>query len=469
MLNFSLQRARFIIVTKARVFRETVKQLVLRTATKSKTDRHSGQTISWGRNSRHRKVTGAAWARSGLLGTVFVLSSLSIAGAVDKPFWFGADLYNINKLSNAELRSLPPDPSNRVADDPRAALLGKALFFDARFSANGAVSCSSCHMPDRQFQDDLRVGHGITDVTRRTMPLAGTAYHPFFFWDGRKDSQWAQALGPLESPAEHGADRTMIAQLIAAHYRADYEAVFGKLPDLGNLPAHATPSGASEAVSAWHTLTPEQQGAVNLTFANMGKAIEAFERTIPVPSTRFDAYAAALKAQDAAAADKIFSEAERNGLKLFLNKGDCVRCHTGPLFTDMRFYNLGLPGTSAATDSGRSTAVYALKDDPFNCPGEFSDATGQGACVENRMMQFDLPDQVGAFKSPSLRGVAQRPPYMHNGQFATLHDVLVHYNNAPKAPFGVSALPLPRNLTPQELSEIEAFLRTLNVSDESTE
>ena len=160
----------------------------------------------------------------------------------------------------------------------------------------------------------------------------------------------------------------------------------------------------------------------------MGKAIEAFERTIPVPSTRFDAYAAALKAKDVVAADKIFSEAERNGLKLFLNKGDCVRCHTGPLFTDMRFYNLGLPGTSAATDSGRSTAVYALKDDPFNCLGEFSDATLTESLPGEPVDAVRSAEQVGAFKSPSLRGVAQRPPYMHNGQFATLHDVLVHYN-----------------------------------------
>lgn len=80
-------------------------------------------------------------------------------------------------------------------------------------------------------------------------------------------------------------------------------------------------------------------------------------------------------------------------------------------------------------------------------------------------MQFDFPEQTGASKSPSLRGVAQRLPYMHNGQFATLHEVLVYYNNSPVATVGKSELPGPRNMTPQQLDELEAFLRTLNVDD----
>ncbi len=407
--------------------------------------------------------------RTAVLGMFAALSILSSA-AVSDTFWSETELSTIGNLSIASLPPLPPDLSNHVADDPQAAALGKAFFFDPRFSANGAVSCSSCHMPDRQFQDDRRVGHGIADVTRRTMPLAGTAHHTFFFWDGRKDSQWSQALGPLESPSEHGADRTMIVQLIAASYRADYEAVFGKLPDMGNLPAHATPTGSPEAITAWKLLTTEQQRAVNMTFANMGKAIEAFERTIPVPATRFDADAAALAKKDFVAADKIFTEAERNGLKLFVGQGNCASCHKGPLFTDLQFNNLGLPGTSAATDIGRSTATHVLKNDPFNCLGEFSDAKGPPACQGIRFMKFESPvKQVGAFKSPSLRGVAQRPPYMHNGQFATLRDVMVHYNNAPKAPFGTSELLIPRKLTERQLSELEAFLHTLDVSDASTE
>src|SRR5690606_15553813 len=106
-------------------------------------------------------------------------------------------------LSIKSLPPLPPDPSNRYGDDPRAAALGHQLFFDTRLSANGKVSCATCHDPGRDFQDGLPLAVGVGTNTRRTMPIAGTAYSPWMFWDGRKDSQWSQALGPLESPVEH--------------------------------------------------------------------------------------------------------------------------------------------------------------------------------------------------------------------------------------------------------------------------
>ena len=140
-----------------------------------------------------------------------MLFGQSTAAATDLELWSASDLLGIKFQTINDMPPLRPDPSNRVADDPNAVALGKALFFDPRFSANGAVSCSSCHKPDRQFQDDLRVGHGIADGGRRTMPLSGTAWQPFLFWDGRKDSLWSQALGPLENPVEHGAGRAMVA------------------------------------------------------------------------------------------------------------------------------------------------------------------------------------------------------------------------------------------------------------------
>ena len=110
------------------------------------------------------------------------------------------------ELSLGALEALPPDPSNRWAEDERAADLGHRLFFDARLSANGRVSCATCHDPDRDFQDGVPLAKGVGTTERRTMPVAATAYSPFLFWDGRKDSQWAQALGPLESPVEHGGN-----------------------------------------------------------------------------------------------------------------------------------------------------------------------------------------------------------------------------------------------------------------------
>lgn len=399
-----------------------------------------------------------------LLATVaFIIVGAAVvaAGAIlFAPEWSGDDLKRIQSLSLASLPALRSDPSNRVSDDPAAVALGKALFFDTRLSANGAISCATCHKPDRQFQDDLPVGHGMGEGSRRTMPIAGTAYFPFLFWDGRKDSQWSQALGPLENPVEHSADRTMVVRLVAEAYRPQYEAIFGPMPDLAGLPEHAMPEGAPDAVAAWGGLSVSRQTEINLAYANIGKSIAAFERIIAPQATRFDTFAALLAAGKQAAADATLSESERAGLKLFIGQGNCVTCHNGPMLTDNAYHNLALPKTTLATDAGRSAAVAKVKADPFNCLGPFSDARPQ-ACTELKFMETSSPDLVGSFRSPSLRGVALRPPYMHAGQFATLHDVLAHYNTAPAASFGKSELK-PLRLSDRQLAELEAFLKTLD-------
>ena len=161
------------------------------------------------------------------LAATFALAQVADGGG--KAPWTAEQRQRIASLSLTALPSLPPDPSNAVADDPAAAELGKALFSDTRLSANGQVSCATCHDPAKQFQDGIAVGRGVGVGARRTMPIAGTAYSPWMFWDGRSDSQWSQALGPLESAVEHGGDRTQYAHVIAAYYRAPYERVFGAL------------------------------------------------------------------------------------------------------------------------------------------------------------------------------------------------------------------------------------------------
>jgi len=145
-------------------------------------------------------------------------------------------------LASMSLDKLPPPPhdrSNAVEAMPAAAALGERLFAEARFSSNHAVSCATCHAPERQFQDGLAVGRGIGTGTRRTMPLAAVAQSPWFFWDGRKDSLWSQALGPLEDAVEHGSNRTRIAKVLHANYKAEYEALFGPMPNLAGLPDDA--------------------------------------------------------------------------------------------------------------------------------------------------------------------------------------------------------------------------------------
>jgi len=195
-----------------------------------------------------------------------------------------------------------PDPSNRYADDLEAAKLGQRFFFDRRFSANGAVSCATCHVPAKDYQDGLPVARGIGTTARRTMPIVGVAGSPWLFWDGRKDSLWAQALGPLESPVEHGGDRAQDVRLIAGSYRSEYERLFGALPDLTGLPEHAGPNATDQRWDAWEAVPATTREGTNRVFANMGKAIAAYERRLRPGVSRFDRYVDAVLRGDAPSA-----------------------------------------------------------------------------------------------------------------------------------------------------------------------
>jgi cytochrome c peroxidase len=347
--------------------------------------------------------------------------------------WTPKELRAIHGLSLAALPAVPHDPSNRLADDRTAARLGHRLFFDRGFSANGRVSCSSCHMPRRRFQDGRPRGHGIGTTPRRTMPLAGVAYAKWLFWDGRRDSLWAQALTPLQNRLEQGITPAFAARRIRSHYRGAYEAVFGPLPARGHS---------------------------DLVFANMGKAIAAYERTLrPGPAT-FDRFAAALAREDDAAAARILSPAAARGLRLFVGPARCTNCHFGPLFTNGEFHNTGVPQDPAAPDSGRAAGVKQVVADRFNCLGRFSDARPSD-CTALRFLVTSGPQLAGEFKVPSLRDVASRAPYTHAGRFRTLREVLEHYNRAPRAPVGHSELK-PLHLGDAQLDDLEAFLRTLD-------
>jgi cytochrome c peroxidase len=400
------------------------------------------------------------------LGIVLASVAIIFAALVASVVWPGADwtpdeIATLRGLWLGSLPALPPDPSNRVADDPRAAAFGQQLFFDTRLSVNGTVACATCHQPARDFQDGRPLGQGVGTTTRRTMPLAGTAYSPWLFWDGRKDSQWAQALGPLESPAEHGGTRTQYAHIIAAHYRTDYEALFGPLPDLSDsarFPARAGPVTDPEARQAWEQMDPADREAITRIYANLGKAIAAYERTITPGRSRFDQYVNALLAGDTAGMRAALSPQEVAGLRLFIGKAQCINCHNGPLFTNNDFHNTGVPAAPGLPqDSGRAQGVRDALADEFNCLSRYSDAAPE-ECGELRFARVDTHGLERQFKVPSLRNVAERAPYMHAGQLASLADVLEHYNRAP----GEHSELTPLGLSRQELGQLEAFLRTLS-------
>ncbi|HEY8595224.1 MAG TPA: cytochrome c peroxidase [Devosiaceae bacterium] len=405
-----------------------------------------------------RNIIGSAFLA---LGLAALLSGCSDSGGANVPDWTAKDRALIGSLSLSTLPRLRPDPSNRVSDDPAAARFGQALFFDKRLSGNGQVACATCHDPDRQFQDGLPLAKGIGTTARRAMPIAGTAYSPFMFWDGRRDSQWAQALGPLESAVEHGTDRTAVAHQVVANYAENYRSLFGPLPDLSAVPASASPLGSAESRQAWAEMTAEQQDQVNTVFANIGKAIAAFERLQMPKRGRFDAYADAIAQGNAAAANAAFSASEQRGLALFIGKASCVNCHNGPLLTDQGFHNIGVPAAAGLPqDIGRAKGVVDVQADPFNCLGAYSDAQPE-QCTELMFIVAKGDDLTGAFKTPSLRGASLRAPYMHAGQFATLADVVAHYNAAPASPVGHTELK-PLHLSADELAALEAFLRAID-------
>ena len=175
--------------------------------------------------------------------TMVVFAAMAALSGCGGDGFTEAERAAIASHSLAALTPLPPDPTNRHADDPAAAALGATLFFDQRLSRDGTVACGTCHVIDNQFQDGLPRGRGVGVSDRRTMPLAGVAWSPFLFWDGRRDSLWSQALTPLEDLREHAGTRAGYAHFIKDAFGERYERIFGPLPDFTGVPAQAGPFG----------------------------------------------------------------------------------------------------------------------------------------------------------------------------------------------------------------------------------
>jgi cytochrome c peroxidase len=243
--------------------------------------------------------------------------------------WSAQELATIASMRLKEAGTRPTEPSNAYEQRTEAAALGQALFNDKRLSKNGQVACASCHAAEKQFQDDRKFGKGVRTGKRRTMPVMGASHSPFLFWDGRKDSLWSQALGPLEDAAEHGGNRVRLVRLVLTHHKAQYQAVFGAAPELGKLPEDASPNGTEAERGAWAALAPATRDGVNRVFANMGKAIAAYERNVSYGESRFDQYAQATVHGDGRG-QEVLTTQEVRGLRAFLTNGQCVTCHNGP-------------------------------------------------------------------------------------------------------------------------------------------
>ncbi len=274
--------------------------------------------------------------------------------------------------------------------------LGKLLFFDKRLSANETIACASCHVPALAFTDGQPVSTGIhRQQGGRSAPTAiNRVFSSAQFWDGRAATLEAQSVGPFINPVEHGF--------------ADHDELVAKVKN----------------IAGYHPLFERAFGATSITLDLIGKAIASFQRTLLSGNSNYDRFS---QGND----ERALSANAQNGLRVFVSKGQCLRCHFGSNFTDERFHNLGAGWDQDHIDVGR----YAVTKDPKD---------------------------LGAFKTPTLREIARTAPYMHDGRFATLRQVIDFYNQGGISNPRLDPVMKPLELTEQEMEDLAEFLRSLN-------
>jgi cytochrome c peroxidase len=219
---------------------------------------------------------------------------------------------------------------------------------------------------------------------------------------------------------------------------------------------------------AWQGMAESDRAAINTVFANIGKAIAAYEMNIISRDAPFDRFVEGLRESDAEKLAAISDSAKR-GLKIFIGRGNCRLCHSGPNFTDGEFHSVGIGplGGGEPHDSARYGGVAFLKKYEFNAASAFNvDARdgGQNEVARRLASLANEPDNWGQFKTPTLRNVALTAPYMHQGHFASLRGVLTHYSTLKDAA-GLGhhreKILVPLNLSEADLTDVEEFLRSL--------
>ncbi len=231
------------------------------------------------------------------------------------------------------------------------------------------------------------------------------------------------------------------------------------------------------ATRAFAALSEQQQKDLNGIFARYSWALAQYERGLIARRSPFDRFIERWQELPASTpAEKAFGEGFRSqhwrGFRTFMESG-CASCHSGPTFSDQEFHNIGLPQHGSQLDLGRVAGIQALKADLMNCEGlpallslpfPSNEQRISDSCSELPYIRTDLQEMVGAFKTPTLRNVANTPPYMHDGRFAELSDVLAYYNRLDEEPaVGHREESLkPLRLEAEQLEDLEAFLRSLS-------
>ncbi|ARN83982.1 cytochrome c551 peroxidase (plasmid) [Methylocystis bryophila] len=337
----------------------------------------------------------------------------------------------------AEPLGLPPVPI--PADNPQSPekiALGSKLFHDKHFSADGTISCSTCHDDAKAFTDSpLKTSRGIRgQFGQRNAPtVVNAAYYQTLFWDGRTYSLEDQSRIPPFNPIEMGLTSY---DPFLDYLRADnaYAAAFKKVFDV-----HGE----------------------EITIEHVKKAIASFERTLISGDSPFDRWRFAHETD-------AISKAAQRGFEVFVGQGRCVSCHVieqdNAIFTDNRFHNTGVginkiqaevPRFVDEFQRPRATVHKAVLHDPMVL--ELGRIAIRGAHF----------DDIGAFKTPTLRNIAVTAPYMHDGSLKTLKDVVKHYNDGGRSPSDPSVNPYlssgirPLYLSDQQQDDLVAFLETL--------
>lgn len=376
------------------------------------------------------------------------------------------------------------DPTNKYADDPAAAALGQRLFFDPGYSGPivvgddgtngglgaageaGKVSCRSCHLGDWMIDDRSRpngTSLAIDWFFRNAPTLVNVAtYERWFGWVGFNDNLWGKSLIPAEFVM--GTTRSGIVHYLYAAYRDDYEAVFGAPlpdeldpahPDAARFPSDATPL---DPTGSWSTMAPADQDAINLAYANFGKALAAYQRKLISGPAPFDRY---LEGDTSA-----IPEAAKRGARLFIGKAACSECHSGPTFSDEEFHVTGVEQLGEHVlgapdyDPGRLGALDVYLSWDFSTAGKYNDDPS----VDHSAGITREPALAGAFRTKGLRNVAMTGPYMHTGHLKTLREVVEFYNvGGAESGYAGTKDPLmkPLQLTESEIDDLVAFLEAL--------
>jgi cytochrome c peroxidase len=302
------------------------------------------------------------------------------------------------------LRRMPSPPT------PATVRLGRWLFFDRRLSRDGTLSCASCHQPQYAFSQPTPVATGIDGRRgRRKVPpilnLAASVPVNFrrepqtrLFWDGRASSLERQALQPVVNPDEMGSSGAAMVQAVS---------------HIGGYRRYFAAAFGDPAV----------------TTTRVARALADYERTRMSGNSPYDRWTTGHD-------DAAMPESAKAGYRLFAGKAQCAHCHHAPFFGG-GFHNTGI---------GWNAATHTFADDGAH-------AVTKGTIDE---------EWPGTFKAPTLREVARRAPYMHDGSIPTLRQVVEYYNRGANPNPYLNAFIRPLGLTPKEVGDVVAFLESLS-------